>query len=85
MQRFGEKLRALRTRHGMTLRELAAALGYTAHVYISLVETGKRQPSLVLVMRVAEVFNLTPDQLLRDDLDIESDASVRPETEERGI
>jgi transcriptional regulator with XRE-family HTH domain len=69
MHRFGEKLRTLRTQRGMTLRELAAALGYDAHVYISLVETGKRQPSLTLVMRVAEVFQVTPDQLLRDDLD----------------
>lgn len=74
MHRFGEKLRTLRTQRGMTLRELAAALGYDAHVYISLVETGKRQPSLALVMRVSEVFQITPDQLLRDDLDLDSPA-----------
>ena len=84
MQRFGEKLRALRMRHGMTLRELATALGYTAHVYISLVETGKRQPSLGLVMRVAELFHVTPDQLLRDDLDIDLDTPTSQGAEDRG-
>jgi transcriptional regulator with XRE-family HTH domain len=76
MQRFGEKLHALRTRHGMTLRELASDLGYRAHVYISLVETGKRQPSLTLVMRVAEVFHVTPDQLLNDLIELPTDPSA---------
>jgi len=82
MQRFGEKLHALRMRRGMTLRELAADLGYSAHVYISLVETGKRQPSLALVMRVAEVFHVTPDQLLNDMIELPTDP---PAESDRGV
>jgi len=35
MQRFGEKLRTLRTNRGMTLKQLALALGLRAHGYIS--------------------------------------------------
>ncbi len=71
MQRFGEKLRTLRTRRGMTLRELAAQLGYNAHVYLSLVETGKKKPSLELVMKVAKLFNISADRLLDDALEVE--------------
>lgn len=70
MQRFGEKLHALRTQRGMTLRELAQALGYSAHAHLGFVETGKRRPSLDLVTRVAFYFNVSMDQLVRDDLDI---------------
>jgi len=72
MQRFGEKLRTLRTRQGMTLRELAAQLGYNAHVYLSLVETGKKKPSLELVMKVAKLFNVSADRLLDDALEVEA-------------
>ena len=38
--RVGEKLRTLRKRHQLTLKQLAEALGYTAHSnsYLSLIE-----------------------------------------------
>jgi transcriptional regulator with XRE-family HTH domain len=70
-RRFGEKLRALRLQRDLSLRELADALGYEAHVYLNLVETGKKSPSLTLVMRAAAFFNVTMDQLARDDLDLD--------------
>jgi transcriptional regulator with XRE-family HTH domain len=70
MQRFGEKLRTLRLRHGMTLRELAVALGYTAHGHISEMESGKRIPKVSLVLKVATLFGVSMDQLTRDDLDL---------------
>ena len=41
IERFGEKLRTLRVRHNMTLKELANELGLTAHGYISELEAGK--------------------------------------------
>jgi transcriptional regulator with XRE-family HTH domain len=50
MQRFGEKLRTLRKRHGMTVRELAEALGYSGHSHISEIETGKREPKVGFVL-----------------------------------
>jgi transcriptional regulator with XRE-family HTH domain len=67
MQRFGEKLHLLRTQHQMTVRDLAAALGYANNGYMSLLENGKRKPSLEVVMRVAQLFGVTPlcEQLAR--------------------
>jgi transcriptional regulator with XRE-family HTH domain len=71
VQRFGEKLALLRKRRGMTLQELADALAYRGTGYLSRVETGKQQPSLELAMKVANLFNVTVDQLVRDDLDVQ--------------
>jgi len=71
MQRFGDKLRILRTQHNLTLRELAVQLGYTTHGYVNAVEKGRKKPSLDFVLKVAQLFSVTADQLLRDDLEVE--------------
>ena len=75
MQRFGEKLRLLRKHRKMTLKELAEAIGYTSHSYISEVETGKLQPSLELALKVSRLFDVSLDQLLKDELEIEGEGS----------
>ena len=54
----------------MTLQELARAIGRSAHGYISELEAGKKQPSIVLVLRLARLFDVTTDELLRDDLEL---------------
>ncbi len=61
----------LRTKQGMTVRELAQALGYAAHSHIGDVEIGKRKPSLELAMKIAQFFNVSLDQLVWDELDLE--------------
>ena len=68
--RFGEKLKILRTKRAMTLQELAAALGHSAHGYISELEAGKKQPTVQLVLKVADLFDVTTDELLRDDIEL---------------
>lgn len=82
MQRFGEKLRTLRLRQGMTLRELAEALGYTAHGHISEMESGKRIPKVSLVLKVSALFGVSMDQLTRDDLDLDADDDDATTTDE---
>jgi transcriptional regulator with XRE-family HTH domain len=76
MQRFGTKLRTLRKRHGMTLMELADALGYTAYSYLSEVETGKLNPSLELAVKASRLFNVTLDQLLKDELELDLEGNT---------
>ena len=73
IQRFGEKLRALRTQRGLTLKELASALGYIAHGHISELEAGKKLPTIEFVLKVANLFDVTTDQLLKDELDLDDD------------
>jgi len=72
MQRFGEKLHALRVGRQLTLKELAVALGLNAHGYISEMESGKKKPTADFVLKVARFFDITADQLLKDELDIEA-------------
>ena len=54
----------------MTLKELAVALGHAAHGYISELESGKKLPTVELVLSVAQLFGVTADELLRDDLEL---------------
>lgn len=70
MQTFGQKLRLLRTQRGMTLRQLAKLLS-TSHGYIVDLEHGRRQPSLALARKVADVFEVSIDQLARDELELD--------------
>ena len=71
MKRFGEKLRVLRTNKEMTLKELAYALGLTAHGYISEIEAGKKKPTTEFVLKVARYFKVTTDELLKDEIEID--------------
>jgi transcriptional regulator with XRE-family HTH domain len=70
IQRFGTKLHLLRVHRGMTLKELAKALGHNAHGYISELESNKKLPSLEFILRVARHFNVTTDELLKDELEL---------------
>jgi transcriptional regulator with XRE-family HTH domain len=70
IKHFGQKLYSLRVSRGLTLKELAQALGYTAHGHISELEAGKKQPSLEFVLKTARFFDVTTDQLLKDELDL---------------
>jgi transcriptional regulator with XRE-family HTH domain len=54
----------------MTIRELARELGYTAHSYIGAIETGKKTPKVEFILKVADLFDVTMDQLTRDGMDV---------------
>lgn len=66
--RFGEKLRLLRIQYGVTQTDLAYALGLTSHGHITNIETGRRIPSLELVLRTADHFHVTVESLVIDAL-----------------
>ena len=71
MQKFGEKLRILRKQRGMTLKELALTLGLSTHSHLSNIETGKRTPSTELIIKIAQFFDVSVDQLLMDDQELD--------------
>ena len=70
IQRFGPKLRYLRQRHGLTLRELANALGYAGTGYLSDIEFGKKYPTADLILKVSRFFGVSMDQLAKDEIDL---------------
>ena len=71
MKRFGKKLRTLRQRRGLTLRELAAMLDLGAHSHLANLETGKNMPTADLILKIAELFDVSTDQLMKDELDLD--------------
>ncbi|MCG8349538.1 MAG: helix-turn-helix domain-containing protein [Chloroflexales bacterium] len=71
--RFGSKLRALRRQRGWSLAQLAAQLGLRSRAYLSNLERGvKPLPSIESAVRIATLFDVTLDSLVRDDLEITS-------------
>jgi transcriptional regulator with XRE-family HTH domain len=68
--RFGMKLRALRRSHGQTQAELAHQLGLARQGYISNLETGRKLPSIDLVVQIADYFGVTTDYLLYDTIPV---------------
>ena len=69
MQRFGEKLRTLRTQRGLSYRELAAMLA-VSHGHLVGIEAGRHKPSADLILKIADLFGVTADQLMRDDQEV---------------
>ena len=70
VHRFGAKMLALRKQRRMSLQQLADAFGYTGTAYLSRVETGKMQASLDLAIKMADLFGVTVDLLVRDAIDL---------------
>lgn len=67
MSKFGEKLRFLRTRHGLTVRELGHAVG-VSDSHISRMEKGQSLPTITLAFKIAQYFNVSLDDLANDEV-----------------
>lgn len=63
MVAFGTALKELRTRSGMSQKQLAEKLGITKSV-ISYYEQSERTPSPEMLAKIAGVFHVTTDYLL---------------------
>jgi len=70
MKRFGEKLRTLRQQNGLTMRRLSEMLG-VRDSYISQLESGDKIPNVAMLIKVADVFHVSLDQLARDELELD--------------
>jgi transcriptional regulator with XRE-family HTH domain len=69
---FGKKLRMLRQQRNLTQFDVSRELGLAAHAHISYLESNRKEPSIDLVLRIADFFGVTTDYLLRDSIPIES-------------
>lgn len=70
MEKFGEKLRSLRTQRGLTTRELGELLGVNQS-HVTRMEQGKRIPNVAMVVKIAAVFGVTVDQLVQDEIELD--------------
>ena len=71
MEKFGEKVRLLRQHHNVKLIELSSVLGYNTHSYLSEIESGRKIPTVALVLKISSIFNISTDVLLKDNLEVE--------------
>lgn len=67
---FGEKLRILRGKSQMTQAALARQID-AKRAHINNLEVSRRSPSLQIIIQVADLFAVTTDYLLRDDIPVE--------------
>jgi transcriptional regulator with XRE-family HTH domain len=76
---FGDRLRELRTRAELTLRELGARVVPPMHFQaVARYEKGKRAPTLTLLYRLAKALACTPCDLLPAGTELPGPAAARP-------
>ncbi|OQY87684.1 MAG: transcriptional regulator [Anaerolineae bacterium UTCFX1] len=64
LKRFGQKVRKLRIEQGLSQEKLAELAGIH-RTYISSLELGKRNVSLVNIQALAKALRVSPDELLK--------------------
>lgn len=69
LQNFGQKLRTLRQRKGLTLQALGDMLD-VSHQFISKLEQGKKYPHAVILVKLSQIFNVSVDVLVKDELEL---------------
>ncbi|MDM8531907.1 helix-turn-helix transcriptional regulator [Anaerolineales bacterium HSG25] len=70
MNKLGEKLYFLRKKQGLTTKQLGDMLGVDRSL-ITKFETGKNIPSLGLAFKIAQFFEITVDDLVNDEIEID--------------
>ena len=65
---FGRVLRKLRLQRDLSQEELALRAGLD-RAYPSLLESGRRQPTLTVLIALAKALDITPEALLRKAVD----------------
>ena len=68
----GENVRRLRLDRGVTQEELAVKSGFGQN-YISDLERGRRNPTVVTLWEIAEALGVTPVDLLEPDAETAGD------------
>ena len=63
-QAFGQILRAMREERQLSQERLALESGYSRE-YVSMIERGHRNPTLVAIFRLAQVLAISPSELVR--------------------
>ena len=71
---YGSRIREMRKRRGLTLKEVADATGYTIG-HISQIERDLKSPSLVALRKIAACLNCSEVWLIMDDSELSAKSS----------
>ncbi len=61
--KFNENLKIARERYGISQKELAEKIGVAKSTY-SLYESGSREPNVQTIKKIADILNVSADELL---------------------
>lgn len=64
----GETIRQLREKKGISQSDLAKAVGYKTRSSIAKIETGDSDPSQKMLVKIANVLEVSPGELIRDNV-----------------
>lgn len=78
MATFGERLRALRVKHSLRQKDVAERLGISESAY-GYYEQGRREPSQEVLIKLAEIFDVSIDYLLTGRTDQNRQNELTPE------
>ena len=70
MEKFGEKLRTLRQQSGMSQKQVGDSLE-VSRPYVAKMEKGEKIPNVAMVVKIARLFDVSVDQLVKDELDLD--------------
>ncbi len=70
MRKFGEKLRTLRQRQGLSQDQLGDMLG-VHQTHIGRIERGEKTPNARMILKISRIFNVPADQLIKDELELD--------------
>lgn len=62
-EKFNENLKIARERKGLSQKEISEIVGVAKSTY-SLYESGNREPNVQTIKKIADVLNVTADELL---------------------
>lgn len=79
---IGETLRLLRIFNDYTMNEMAQKIGLSQS-YISELENGKKQPSLDIIQKYADAFDMKPSTLLLFSESLEKDQVYNQDRKQR--
>lgn len=71
---YGSRIREMRKRRGLTLKEVAEATGYTIG-HISQIERDLKSPSIVALRKIAACLNCSEVWLIMDDSELSAKSS----------
>lgn len=71
---YGSRIREMRKKRGLTLKEVAEATGYTIG-HISQIERNLKSPSLVALRKIAACLNCSEVWLIMDDSELSAKSS----------
>lgn len=60
----------MRKEKEFTLQQLGDLL-QVHHTFVSQLETGKRTPNAAMILKIADLFGVTTDVLMRDELELD--------------